>query len=112
MNRISIQLSTGKIIEMQMGGDTDDKELADYRLNTLKQNAINGGLAESDIEVKWVTEQDYADLMESQKEPSTYYELRKLAYPPISEQLDYIFHNGLDVWKQQIQAIKDKYPKD
>ena len=111
MNRISIQISTGKIIEMQTGGETDDKELSNIRLGTLKQNAINSGFNESDVKVKWVTEQEYFELIEQQKEPLSYAELRKLAYPPISEQLDYIFHNGLDVWKQQIQSIKDKYPK-
>jgi len=31
---------------------------------------------------------------------------------PIDEQLDTIFHNGVDIWKEQIQAIKDKYPKE
>jgi len=44
-----------------------------------------------------------------------YKEIRKNAY--ISElgdaydQLDYIYHNGLDAWKVQIKTIKDKYPK-
>ena len=32
-------------------------------------------------------------------------------YPPIEEQLDKIFHEGIDAWKEEIQAIKDKYPK-
>jgi hypothetical protein len=36
---------------------------------------------------------------------------RRNEYPSIEEQLDTIFHDGLDVWKEQIQAIKDKYPK-
>jgi hypothetical protein len=36
---------------------------------------------------------------------------RAAEYPPITDQLDTIFHNGLDVWKAQIQAVKDKYPK-
>mgnify|MGYP001159353728 CR=1 FL=1 len=36
---------------------------------------------------------------------------RRNEYPSIEEQLDTIFHEGLDVWKEQIQAIKDKYPK-
>ena len=36
---------------------------------------------------------------------------RLRAYPPMSEQLDTIFHKGIDVWKAQIQAVKDKYPK-
>jgi hypothetical protein len=32
-------------------------------------------------------------------------------YPSIPDQLDAIFHGGLDAWKIQIQAVKDKYPK-
>jgi hypothetical protein len=36
---------------------------------------------------------------------------RALAYPPIPDQLDDIFHNGLEGWKAQIQVVKDKYPK-
>jgi len=33
-------------------------------------------------------------------------------YPSIQEQLDDIFHNGIDGWKATIQTIKDKYPKE
>ena len=36
---------------------------------------------------------------------------RALAYPSIPDQLDDIFHNGLDAWKATIQTTKDKYPK-
>lgn len=36
---------------------------------------------------------------------------RREAYPSLEQQLDYIFHNGVDAWKEKIQAIKDKYPK-
>ncbi len=36
---------------------------------------------------------------------------RAAEYPPIAEQLDTIFHKGLDTWKAEIQAVKDKYPK-
>jgi len=32
-------------------------------------------------------------------------------YPSIPDQLDDIFHNGLDGWKATIQTTKDKYPK-
>ena len=32
-------------------------------------------------------------------------------YPPMNEQLDTIFHNGVDAWKADIQAIKDATPK-
>jgi hypothetical protein len=36
---------------------------------------------------------------------------RKAEYPSFADQFDTIFHEGLDAWKAQIQAVKDKYPK-
>ena len=41
-----------------------------------------------------------------------YIQKRLEAYPAIGEQLDYIFHNGLEAWKTDIiQPIKDQFPK-
>ena len=42
---------------------------------------------------------------------TTYTEARAAEYPPIVDQLDKIYHNGIDAWKADIKAIKDKYPK-
>ena len=42
---------------------------------------------------------------------TTYTEARKAEYPPLEEQLDKIYHAGIDAWKADIKAIKDKYPK-
>ena len=36
---------------------------------------------------------------------------RATAYPSWQDQLDNIFHNGIEAWKADIQAIKDQYPK-
>ena len=36
---------------------------------------------------------------------------RDRQYPPMNEQLDNIFHNGVDAWKADIQVIKDAVPK-
>ena len=36
---------------------------------------------------------------------------RKLEYPLIADQLDDIYHNGIDGWKETIKAVKDKYPE-
>jgi len=41
----------------------------------------------------------------------TYAEKRQDEYPSIGEQLDDIYHNGIDGWKTTIKAVKDKYPK-
>lgn len=41
------------------------------------------------------------------------YQRDRLAkYPSYGDQMDYIFHNGLDAWKEDmIQPIKDEFPK-
>ena len=36
---------------------------------------------------------------------------RKAEYPSIVDQLDKIYHDGIDEWKKVIKATKDKYPK-
>tara|TARA_R110000796_G_scaffold74662_4_gene167930 strand:- start:1133 stop:1366 length:234 start_codon:yes stop_codon:yes gene_type:complete len=36
---------------------------------------------------------------------------RQIAYPSIEDQLDKIFHDGIDAWKSDIQAIKNNNPK-
>ena len=37
---------------------------------------------------------------------------RQFEYPPIADQLDDIYHNGIDGWKATIKVTKDKYPKE
>ena len=44
-------------------------------------------------------------------DPDTYKYQRAAEYPSITDQLDKIFHDGIDEWKETIQAVKDKYPK-
>ena len=36
---------------------------------------------------------------------------RQSEYPEIVDQLDDIYHNGIDGWKATIKVTKDKYPK-
>ena len=36
---------------------------------------------------------------------------RAAEYPSIVDQLDDIYHNGIDAWKATIKKTKDKYPK-
>ena len=44
--------------------------------------------------------------------PLTYQQLRAAAYPSIPDQLDAIFHGGIEGWMAEIQAVKDAYPKE
>ena len=36
---------------------------------------------------------------------------RASEYPSIADQLDDLYHNGIDGWKATIKTTKDKYPK-
>lgn len=46
------------------------------------------------------------------EEKKNEYKFKRAAdYPPLQEQLDMIYHHGIDVWKESIKQIKDKYPK-
>ena len=36
---------------------------------------------------------------------------RRVEYPSVVDQLDLIYHSGIDAWKAKIKETKDKYPK-
>jgi len=36
---------------------------------------------------------------------------RASEYPSVVDQLDLIYHSGIDAWKAKIKETKDKYPK-
>ena len=36
---------------------------------------------------------------------------RAAEYPSVVDQLDLIYHSGIDAWKGKIKETKDKYPK-
>ena len=58
-----------------------------------------------------VAEQGY-DIVEGPDvvQPS-YADLRRADYPSIEDQLDKIYHGGIECWKEQIKEIKDRHPK-
>jgi len=62
-----------------------------------------------------ITDADLKTLREEQEQARldalTYSEKRATEYPSIINQLDDLYHNGIDGWKKTIQIIKDKYPK-
>jgi len=44
-------------------------------------------------------------------DPDQYKFDRAAAYPSIADQLDTIYHSGIDVWKAAITAVKEEFPK-
>ena len=61
-------------------------------------------ISKSDIEVKQAE-------LQTEYNNNKYQRDRAKEYPSIVDQLDDIYHNGIDGWKATIKAVKDKYPK-
>jgi hypothetical protein len=50
--------------------------------------------------------------IEAELDAVKYQEDRRKSYPSMGDQLDYIYHNGVDKWKTDIvDPVKAKYPK-
>tara|TARA_R100000315_G_scaffold60949_1_gene38438 strand:+ start:1312 stop:1599 length:288 start_codon:yes stop_codon:yes gene_type:complete len=60
-------------------------------------------VSKADLESKVAELQKAEDAIQYQRD-------RAVAYDPIPEQLDQIYHD-MDGWKAKIKAVKDKYPK-
>jgi hypothetical protein len=43
--------------------------------------------------------------------PNAYKGQRAAAYPSIPDQLDLLYHGGMDAWKAAITAVKTQFPK-
>ena len=67
------------------------------------------GKALTKTQLKKVTAK--AKELEEQEKATQYQRDRKAEYPAIEDQLDDIYHNGVDGWKATIKVTKDKYPK-
>jgi hypothetical protein len=59
---------------------------------------------QADLDGQWAA-------VKAQIEANAYKEQRATAYPSIADQLDTIYHEGLDAWKATILAVKEEFPK-
>ena len=81
----------------------------------------NAEFVVSDSELRWLndsvaqptTSEIDAEVIKLQAayDAQAYARSRALEYPSIADQLDDIYHNGIDAWKATIKTTKDKYPK-
>ena len=49
--------------------------------------------------------------LQAEYDNNEYQRQRAQAYPSIADQLDTIYHEGIDAWKATIAAVKQEYPK-
>ena len=79
------------------------------------------GVSNEDYEkIEWMngtTPISVDDIKAKQAELKTAYDAkeyqrkRESEYPSMADQLDDLYHNGIDGWKATIKTTKDKYPK-
>ena len=83
------------------------------KINSDAQFTITGNDIDT-CEIEWVedTTQISKENIKSKMSEVDYIEKRANEYPAIIDQLDDIYHNGIDGWKATIKTIKDKYPKE
>ena len=78
-------------------------------MDTKMVNGVVVDMTPEDIKIR------EAEKVRDEKEAKEYLKVkykddRKMAYDPIPEQLDQIYHD-MDGWKARIKSVKDKYPK-
>ena len=74
----------------------------DYERITWHDGTVE--ISKSDIQAKQAELKTAYDALEYQRK-------REKEYPSIADQLDDLYHNGIDGWKITIKVTKDKYPK-
>jgi len=70
----------------------------------IKENIIATDSNGNSVTINWANVEAWTD-------PNEYQYKRAAEYPSVFDQLDDIYHNGIDGWKTTIKAVKDKYPK-
>ena len=59
----------------------------------------------------WVLDESAKNAAQAEYDAKAYARSRAAEYPSMADQLDDIYHNGIDAWKATIKTTKDKYPK-
>ena len=93
----------------------DPSSQAEYEANVKFVSGAdeNGSAVYKDTQdFTWVQLSAKKAELQTEYDNNQYQRDRASEYPSWQDQLDDIFHNGIDGWKTTIQAVKDKYPKE
>jgi hypothetical protein len=91
---------------------TDSKNKIYSNLKLSDKVSVAGEVVDNPFSLP--TEEECTDglaQLQSDYDAKEYSRNRAKEYPSIADQLDDIYHNGIDGWKETIKTTKDKYPK-
>ena len=97
------------------GSPTNETEfLASFR-KVVGKDATDTVILSSDpstFGVTWAQVAPKLAELQATYDAQAYARSRKEEYPPLEDQLDHIYHNGIASWKaNMVKPVKDKYPK-
>ena len=108
----SLNTKGGNNHEYVMTGTPTNKAEYENSVKFISGSDANGSAIFSDTQAySWSEVSAEQSSLQTAYDNNEYQRDRALEYPSIADQLDDIFHNGIDGWKTTIQVTKDKYPK-
>jgi hypothetical protein len=108
----AIEKVMGRRPSISGSGETESEE--DYNELTWQVGIDSNHTAifgEPEDKPKWEDVKKAMDELEAEYATFEFQRKRKPEYPKIEDQLDLLYHKGIDGWKEEIQKVKDKYPK-
>ena len=116
MISISNALHALNITEWVLRGEPTNESEFNAMFSKVVGEDANGSAIESsdpaDFGVTWTQVKAKQAELESDYTAKEYQRSRAAEYPSLAEQLDYIYHNGVEAWKTDIiDPIKARYPK-
>jgi hypothetical protein len=81
---------------------------------SLNGETYDGLIWHEDNELPAPTEEEIiteCERLQQEWDYNQYQRDRASAYPSIKDQLDTLYHGGLDAWREEINKVKEKYPK-
>ena len=92
-----------KGMQWSLDGEPTNEAEFEAGFTILKANGVE--------EPTWSALQTELTKMQAAYDAKEYQRKRAKEYPSMADQLDDLYHNGIDGWKATIKTTKDKYPK-
>ena len=105
INPNDIIIKAIQIIAKANGENNPEVSVSGGDINTIEYHNGTTPISKANIEAKQAELQTAYD-------NNAYQRKRVEEYPSMADQLDDIYHNGIDAWKATIKITKDKYPKE
>ena len=108
----SLNTKSGNNHEYVISGTPTNEAEYNSQVKFISGADANGTAIFSDTQAySWSEVSAEQSALQTAYDANKYQRDRAEEYPSIVDQLDDIYHNGVDGWKATIKTVKDKFPK-